>query len=104
MVPAEVVGVLPFIEYALPALMLIGLAVLLLAKPEMVTVFEETDAKMGTPNLLLKLNGVGLTADPLNWGNQSTPQPATSKASTIKQIVLKSLFSISPVPDADSAT
>lgn len=103
MVPAEVVGVPPSIEYALPALMAIGLAVLLLAKPEILTVFEETDAKMGTPNLLVKLNGAGLVADPLNWGNQSTPQPATSRASTIKQIILKSLFSISPVPGADSA-
>lgn len=103
MVPAVAVAVPPFMEYALPVLMLMGLAVLLFLKPVMTTAFEEIDEKIGTPNLLVKLKGLGLIDDPLKAGNQSTPQPPTIKASAIAQSILKSLFFISPVPDAGSA-
>jgi hypothetical protein len=81
--------------------MLMGLAVLLLAKPVILTAAEEYDVKTGTPNLVVKLNGSGLVADFLNSGNQSTPQPERIKTSVIKPRTLKSEFFISPVPDVD---
>jgi hypothetical protein len=101
MVPAVAVAVAPFIEKVLPVLMLMGLAVLLLAKPEIVTAAEECGTKIGTPNLVVKVNGLGLVGDFLNSGNQSTPQPETIKTSMIKPRILKSVFFISPVPDVD---
>ena len=100
MVPA-VVAAAPLMEKVLPVLALMGLAVLLLAKPVIVTAAEEYGVKIGTPNLVVKLNGLGLVGDFLNWGNQSTPQPERSKTSVIKPRILKSVFFIAPVPDVD---
>jgi hypothetical protein len=100
MVPVAVAAP-PLIEKVLPVLALMGLAVLLLAKPVIVTAAEEYDAKIGTPNLVVKLNGLGLVGDLLNSGNQSTPQPESIETSVIKQRILKSVFFISPVPDFD---
>ena len=86
------------IEYALPVLTLIGLAVLLFAKPVIMTEFEETDEKMGTPTLVVKLNALGSVGDFLNSGNQSTPQLASTDTSRIKQRILRSNFFMSPFP------
>lgn len=103
MVPAVAMALPPLIENALPELMLMGAAVVLFLKPVILTAFEETEAKMGTPNLEVKLKGSGVVAPLVMVGNQSTPQPARIKTSAIRQRVLNSVFFISPVPNADSA-